>query len=225
MRLLPNSFIWRELQRCICMICFFPLLRSECKCHLEGRYDSASQQDFNMSKGHVTKGTLSLCFVMPQNGWNGKVWFLSCTLPKVALRQWLLRFGGFGVFLRSLSLNGFLRPPEEGDMRSARLPKSEDKIRKCEELDTDNAINTYCPSGVLWFYTNLRGLYRVIEWLDLEEALEVSSPTMTITVCLVCESLQTKSNLSPALAFNCSFKTWAYCCLLSLGHSCKHKYL
>lgn len=33
------------------MICFFPFLRSERKCHLEGRdvYDSASQQNFNMA--------------------------------------------------------------------------------------------------------------------------------------------------------------------------------
>lgn len=219
MYLLPKPFIWRELQRCICMICFIPLLHSECKCHLEGRdvYDSASQEDFNMSKGHVTKWTLSLCFGTLQSGWTGKVWLLSCMPPKAALRQWLLKFGVW-FFLCSLSINGILRPPEESNIRSARLPKSEEKIRKCEELDTNNAIDTNCPSGVLH-------LYRIIEWLSLEELLEVSSPTITIIVCLVCEFLQTESNLSPALAFNRSFKTWAHCCLLSLGHSCKEKYL
>lgn len=60
-------------------------------------------------------------------------------------------------------------------LRSARLPTSEEEIRKCEELGTHNAINTSCPSGVLC-------LCRIIERLDLEETLEVSSPAMTITV-------------------------------------------
>lgn len=47
------------------MICFFPFLCSESKCHSEGRgvYDRTSQQEFFMAK--VTKGTLSLkCFLI-----------------------------------------------------------------------------------------------------------------------------------------------------------------